>query len=353
MSDSKHPEGPSLRELARMAGVSTMTVSRALDGSRYVRAEVREKILKLAEENGYRPDPQFRKLMQYLRRSRGSRLRGGICSVESKEWLGAADSYCRRVLNGARARAGQLGFAWHTYSWEDLQRRPQAFARKLYQWGVDGVFLPPVPRGSHIPEEVDWNGLSVVCTSYSILSPVFTRVVPNHFRNMLRVCDCLYARGYRRIGLLRGADLVRAQLQFYSAIAGFCLERGLKLIHPLTIEEGGYRVENARLWFEREKPDVLIVNGDVAAAVVARDLELEFPGPVAMVSTDCASTEWSGTDQVPASVGSLAVDALSGMVIHGEKGLPQHPTVVMVEGRWQDGTLQSARGPEKSSTGAA
>lgn len=46
-----------LRDIATEVGVSIRTVTRALSGTGYVRSDVRERILAVAERLGYRPDP--------------------------------------------------------------------------------------------------------------------------------------------------------------------------------------------------------------------------------------------------------------------------------------------------------
>ncbi|MCD8105489.1 MAG: LacI family transcriptional regulator [Lachnospiraceae bacterium] len=52
------------KDIAREAGVSVSVVSRALNNSGYVKAEKREKILKIAEKMGYFPNPKAMSLMQ-------------------------------------------------------------------------------------------------------------------------------------------------------------------------------------------------------------------------------------------------------------------------------------------------
>ena len=46
-----------LRDIATEVGVSIRTVTRALSGTGYVRSDVRERILEIADRIGYRPDP--------------------------------------------------------------------------------------------------------------------------------------------------------------------------------------------------------------------------------------------------------------------------------------------------------
>jgi LacI family transcriptional regulator len=55
-----------IREIAAAAGVSAMTVSLALRGSREVSAATRKRIRALAESMGYRPNPMVSALMQQV-----------------------------------------------------------------------------------------------------------------------------------------------------------------------------------------------------------------------------------------------------------------------------------------------
>jgi LacI family transcriptional regulator len=56
-----------ISDIARMAGVSKKTVSRVINHSGLVKQETRDRILKVVQDHGYRPDPQARALA--LRRS--------------------------------------------------------------------------------------------------------------------------------------------------------------------------------------------------------------------------------------------------------------------------------------------
>lgn len=54
MNKPGSPDRPTMEKVAELAGVSKITVSRALRGSDLVRAEVRERVVRIAEEIGYR-----------------------------------------------------------------------------------------------------------------------------------------------------------------------------------------------------------------------------------------------------------------------------------------------------------
>jgi len=62
MYDKTSRPAPTLRDLASALGVSTSTVSRALNNGPYVKEALRGRIQQAAREAGYRPDPLARGL---------------------------------------------------------------------------------------------------------------------------------------------------------------------------------------------------------------------------------------------------------------------------------------------------
>ena len=60
-----------VHDVARLAGLSTASVSRALSGARPVSAEVAERVQRAADQLGYRPDAVGRSLRTQVTRTVG------------------------------------------------------------------------------------------------------------------------------------------------------------------------------------------------------------------------------------------------------------------------------------------
>ena len=75
---------PSCKTIAQEAGVSRMTVSMALRDHPRVAPETRKRIKKIAEAQGYTPDPNLTELMRYLRKRNISKEEPVIAILNGK-----------------------------------------------------------------------------------------------------------------------------------------------------------------------------------------------------------------------------------------------------------------------------
>lgn len=332
-------ERPSYRSIANTAGVSPMTVSRVLSNHPGVSAHLRDLVLNTARDMGYQPDPALRKLMLHLRQRKVTRLQGSICSLESTAWRSNFDRYFRGVVGSAKARAESLGFAWEVFPLEEFLARPKHTTRILYHRGVEGILLQPSPAffaNRVLPSDAMWNLFSVVAASRAITSPSFRRVVPDHVKNLILACRSLTERGASRIGLVLAHELERlVNYHFTAGYTSFHFSTGREM-HPPFLYHNRNDHHQLREWYNRTKPDALIVSSGRAAGPIAEALGLSIPGPVMFAAVGYLEDKIAGIDELPEQVGAIAVDILSGMIMHHEKGIPGHPTTTTVEGVWRE-----------------
>src|SRR5258708_32711936 len=94
----------SIEDIARAAGVSHSTVSRALRDNPLISADVRERIQLLAHEMGYTP----KAIAQSLQRRRTSTIGMGVTSIADRSW----GDPMKGVEEGARAAAFSVIRIW-------------------------------------------------------------------------------------------------------------------------------------------------------------------------------------------------------------------------------------------------
>ena len=341
---------PTLRSLAAKLGVSPMTVSLALRNSHEVSAKTRRRIQRLARTEGYRPDPTISKLMHHLRLRAPKRSAANICAIGQRDpphsqWNG----FIERMIAGMRHRAEALGYAFSTIEIENDESRA-TLPRVLHSRGIDGLAILPPRRVSDFRDLVDWREFSTVAATSAVVAPVFHRVMPNHFDNMLTACQALTAAGFRRIGLAVSSDFNRRVLYRWTGGIAWHHEFGGTTAVRTFVGRQDVRiidVDPLRKWLTREKPDAIISDINERPALSAAIAHLPArrrPQLFHMSWPDPAGEP--GIDQRPEQLGSVAIEVLAGMLARGEKGVPDLPSSSMVDGRWMSGQITPPSAPD-------
>ncbi|WP_432561061.1 LacI family DNA-binding transcriptional regulator [Kineococcus sp. SYSU DK003] len=115
-------------EVARLAGVSQKTVSRVVNGEPHVSADVRDRVLRAAEELGYRPNPAARALLT------GRNRRVGVV-WSGRDLYGPAQGLVA-LEHAARARGYSISLTAAGPSGDVT-----AAVESLLAQGVDGVLI--------------------------------------------------------------------------------------------------------------------------------------------------------------------------------------------------------------------
>lgn len=329
------PAHPTLRHVAEAAGVSQMTVSRALGGRGRIADETREAIKAIAERLGYRPDPQVAKLMHHLRVRKRRRFQSVIVGLTTRrpddpEW------YFRALVAGAAAQAAARGYGFEVVHVSPTGKNWAVVRRMLQNRGIEGVLLLPSQAPVDLSGVLNWENFSVVSASASATGPVAHRVMPHHFANALLLSRYLAASGCRRIGLvMTAAHDVRSGYGFSAAVMWHGVNEAEQAIAPLVAREVGSA--DLRRWFARAQPDAILTNELIAARDCARKLGLKIGGAVRFAVTSLSgepSAGICGIDERPRSIGEAAAEMLAGMIERRVRGCPETPNTTLLNGRW-------------------
>jgi DNA-binding LacI/PurR family transcriptional regulator len=326
---------PSIRMIAELGGVCSMTVSLALRNAPKISIATRERVHEIARELGYRPDPQVAKLMCYLRNRKKPQYKSTICALTTSD-LGHFNFHATGIVRGARERAEGLGFGLDVIHIDDLRPSRRDIQRILKNRGVEGILLLPMANPRDFTDLIDWPEFSVLAATHGVLTPEFHRVVPQQFGNTLILCAELRRLGYRRIGLVlpKPHDL-SVHHGFTGGVAWQNIFCDTESVFPCLYNKEERSV--LRTWFGKHKPDVIITAGEDDEGTVARELGLAVPGPVGFVAAavDLARPNaYAGIVERSEEIGARSIDLLSGMILRGEKGIPGVPTITTVEGCW-------------------
>jgi DNA-binding LacI/PurR family transcriptional regulator len=336
---------PTHRDIAKLAGVSHVTVSLALRGHRSIPKSTRERIEKIAKDIGYRPDPFLRALMVYRRGAKPSGYQGTLAWINNyqvnPEQL---KQHFYHYFAGAEERCAELGYQIEEFRPVHLNMSFARLSKVLRARNIQGLLFPPQGRRRYITRtDFSWDDFSSVAFGYSLLRPQLDVVTNSQFRSARLAVRTLRSLGYRRIGFITETEFNERTDQNF--MAGFLIEQHRFLpseqvpVHYFSRLGPDERVQPLRQWFRKYRPDaVLVINGPAEEAVRTMKPSERRHCAWALVDVPDGDLKSSGIYQNNHIIGRVAVDTLIAKIHANERGIPANPRRILVEGRWLDGT---------------
>jgi LacI family transcriptional regulator len=343
---------PTIRAIAKAANVSPMTVSLALREHPSISPMTRERIRTLAKEMGYRPNPLVATLMSAMRANRPATYSATLALVTAYEQVAVAERAsisARRVIEGIRHRAAELGYGLDDFSVREPGMTPRRLSDILHARGIPGLVLPGLPKaGGHL--SLKWDRFAACAVGFTLVRPNLHRVVNHQYHTMRMAVRELTRRRYARIGLALWAGMNRRVDGTW--LAAFLLHQNSipakRRVPPFLPEfftdkpnqsdfETQYRPQFVK-WLHRHKPDA-VVGIDPGMVRWMRESGFSVPGDAGFVHLDWAPElgDCAGVDQNHDLIGAAAVDITVAQLHRNERGIPAHPHVTMIESQWREG----------------
>lgn len=328
---------PKMDDVAAAAGVARSTVSIALRGDPRIPAATRKRIVAVAQELGYRPNPLVAALMTTRRRQRPVGPKHTVLAFVTAHtppdaWRHYA-SY-RGMLEGAVERAAESGFLLEEFPLHFPGMTPARFVSMLRARGIHGLLLAPLP-GRERRLNLDTSEFAVVGLGLSVSEPPIERVSNDHFQAIRLAFQRCRAAGRRRIGLVVSRETSERLEDRW--LAGFVFEQQsiptserCQPLLPDRFDEIGDALPG---WLEQERPDVVLF-GNYEAKRPYR-----LPTGIGMVSLDVqeAIGPLTGIFQDDRRIGAIAVDQLVAKLQRGERGPEPPSSLHLVTGIWVPG----------------
>lgn len=324
-----------MASVARAAGVATSTVSKALRDDPTIPPERRREIQRVASSLGYRPNPMVAALMARLhsRRRRNDPHHLAWIDLWPDDRAAASATDLKLMLRGANQRAAELGYQIEVHR----VGRDGTSAARLHeilisrsQWGV---IIPPVPKEA-MSYPLDLEGLTGVTIGTSLHAPIMHRVASNLFQGAQLACRKLRERGFHRIGLvLTPAMHERVEGKWLGA---FLSEQAgwprAGRVPPLLLAPGD--VAGLANWCGRWKPDVvLLAERDIEEAMTRTRVR---PAVAWLRRTESIAKGTFAIDTRPDKMGAAAVELVVAQIHRNERGSPQIPHAVLLDGVWSE-----------------
>ena len=186
-----------MEDVARRAGVSTATVSRALRGLPGVGDRTRERVRQIADELSYVVSPEASRL------SGGSTGRVAVVVPKIHLWFYAT------MLSNIESVLRQAELDVLVYQVDGEEQRNRFFDRLPARRKVDAVVLTALPVPRHEIERLDLMGVDVVVAGGRIRD--YPHVQVDDHAIAVEAVDHLLGLGHRRIAMIRTSDTEGAE----------------------------------------------------------------------------------------------------------------------------------------------
>lgn len=324
--------GPTLKDVARHAGVHPSTASRCLDPTQMGRIgeQTRERVLRAARALSYRPHPEA----SNLRRRRSHSV--GVLIPDLTNPINAM------LLRGISDKLESEDYTSVIFETRDSEERLDQALEGLKDRRVDGVVSTAARHGDgRRLREFMRAGTPVVFAARDISGVQATRVLADDFRGGALAAEHLLSLGHRRIGQITGPADVAAFVERTRGLRAGLLESGVSA-EPATagaasgsVEEG--RAAMVRLLRAEHAPTAIFAHNDllaIGAIAALHEARLRCPDDVSVIGyNDTPLTEYLApalsTVRLPAvEIGQLAAERLLA-ALHEDAT----PTVVSLQPR--------------------
>ncbi|OAN54824.1 hypothetical protein A7Q26_23020 [Sphingobium sp. TCM1] len=296
-----------IHDVARHAGVSSMTVSRVMTGKRHVSEAMRERVNLAIAELNYSPNLNARSFSSAVRV-------GAIYSNPSSSNLGA-------FLMGAFRQSGESGCQFLIEPGRTEAEAVEGLHR-LIESRIGGVILPPPLCDSEVLLDLALSS-EVIPLAFATAIPRerVSAIIVDDYKGAYDMTRYLIGLGHRKIGFVQGdpkhSPSQRREQGFRAAMVGASLMIKDDWIAPglFTYRSG---LDAARqLLGGAERPTAIFAsNDDMAAAItaIAHGMGLVIPDDLSVVGFDdaqVASTIWPELTTIRQPISDMASRAVA------------------------------------------
>ncbi|WNS78782.1 LacI family DNA-binding transcriptional regulator [Domibacillus sp. DTU_2020_1001157_1_SI_ALB_TIR_016] len=268
-----------IRDLAKMAGVGTSTVSRVLNDHPYVSEKSREAVLKAIKSTNYQ------KNINAIHLKMGKTFLIGVALPFLNH------PYFGKLLEGISVEAERNNYKLVLFQTNYKVQRETEVLEMLKAKQIDALII--------CSKECEWEMIE----SYRVYGPIVlcedtrnrnvSSVFIDHYENFLTALEYLYEKGHQRIGYCVGRRTGTNSEMREAAYRNFLKKHNQPFFDPY-IFEGCLYLEDAKRMMEKflkmkNPPTALLVTSDqVAAGIlnICNHLQLSVPDDLAIVGFD-------------------------------------------------------------------
>lgn len=249
-----------IKDIARIAGVSVTTVSRALNGYSDVNSKTRQKIQQIAKDIEYSPNALARSLVMNQTKTIGL-----LVSGLSRE--GAKDNIVFDVLTGIKEYCGESEYDLVLFNTTSSKQKEKTYAQLCRERRVDGVIIQGIKKDDPYLIEIFDSNIPCVLIDVPVESETTGYVTTDNVDGAMKAIKLLAELNHENIAMVNGHDLAFVSQERYKGFELGMLEHGLKLRNEWVVNG-----EFSEIKAETAATDLLSKNPEITAVFCASDL---------------------------------------------------------------------------------
>jgi DNA-binding LacI/PurR family transcriptional regulator len=268
-----------MREVAKLAGVSPATVSRVLNKTHYISEATKKRVLEAVNELNYYKNVHARRL------STGQSDLFGLVISE------IANPYFPEIIRGFQAAAWDKGFDVLLCNTEYDPKRIQSVVSKLVQSDVRGVAVVTSSIDTNMTSQLIDAGIGTVFCNVCPPSKLVSNICIDYQRGVLQAIEHIVALGHRRAAVIAGPESSGTANNIKQALVTGLNRHGIK---PNPVTSTDYHLDAGAsavraVLSVNEIPTVIFCGSDLIAMGAMNALEEEgvrIPEDISIVGID-------------------------------------------------------------------
>ncbi len=341
----------SLADIAKVAGVHRMTVSRALRDDPRLPEKTRHRIKKIAKEMGYERRSIVSTVMGQMARSRHvEHATPLLFLVDFKlqpdpegKWSDP-DHWQHQLIRGAYNKAKQLGFRLEVMSYTHGDLSSRRLNDIIEARGIQGVLINngfiDLGLTEHAKLDLNWDRLAAVTLGAAFTSP---RMIPLVQSDVVASFQTIFSkvkeRGYRRVGMIYHSIASRLFNNLGpSNLSYFQRDLPKRDQIPMLDFADGLTNEMIEKWYRKYQPEV-IVGPYMHAYFHLLEIGLRVPEDVGFVTSVTKDTSGTvaGIFQDKGWLSAAAVEVVVSNLINENFGESKMSSRTLVPTMWVEG----------------
>jgi LacI family transcriptional regulator len=277
---------PTIRDVAKRAGVAPITVSRVINNSGYISAETRKRVEAAIAELQYVPNS----LARSLRSNQTHTLALVLTDITNPFWT--------TVTRGVEDAAHQAGYNVIVCNTDENEAKQAEYLPVLLQKQVDGFLLVPARSAAEPVNLIQKQGVPVVVLDRRVPGVEVDIVRGASERGMYQLVRYLLDLGHRRIAILSGPEQVSVSKERVAGYQRALHEAGIDQVAdsvyygPFT-QANGYE-KTQQILCAPPQPTALVAGNNfiaIGALQALREAGLRVPEDMSVASFDDLPSE--------------------------------------------------------------